>query len=140
MPHVNNLIKSCYYPLSSISIIKSILSVPDKKAFREGLFMPGVLLCNALLPHPITSGLASVCNTECGCTNFNSEPFSLPSLHWLLIRIRIAFRILLAFKVQHCLVPSYVNRALDYECLKLPSEIIQHTLVHCPLFPASDSG
>lgn len=62
-------------------------------------------------------------NTECCCTNFNSEPFSLPSLHWLLIRIRIAFKILLAFKVQHCLVPSYVNRVLEYECLKLPSNI-----------------
>lgn len=92
------------------------------------LLMSGVLQCNALLPHPVTSGLPSA-NTERCCTNFNSEPFSLPSLHQLLIRIRIAFKILLAFKVRHCLVPSYVSRALDYECLKLPSEIIQHTLV-----------
>lgn len=133
MPHVNNLIKSCYYPLSSISKLNQSCRFQTRRLLGKAysclhLFTSGVLLYNALLPHPITSDLAPA-NTECCCTNFNSEPFSFSLLHWLLVRIRIAFKILLAFKLQHCLVPSYVNRALDNECLELPSEIIQHTLV-----------
>ena len=118
--HINEILKSCYFHLWNITKIKSVLSHSDLEKVIHAFVFSRLDYCNALytcLSQTLVTRLQLVQNTAARIlTNTNRRAHITPilaSLHWLPVKFRIDFKILLiTFKAQHGLAPTYISQLL----------------------------
>ena len=118
--HIKTVVQSCYLQLRTISKIKPILSHSDLEKVIHAFIFSRLDYCNSLLAginQKSLSRLQLVQNAAARLlTGFNRRHHITPvlaSLHWLPVRFRIDFKILLiTFKARLGLAPSYVTEML----------------------------
>ena len=117
--HINKVVQSCFLHIRTISKIKHFLSQPDLEKVIHALIFSRLDYCNSLLTginHKSLSRLQLVQNLAARLlTGFNRHHITpvLASLHWLPVRFRIDFKILLiTFKARQGLAPEYITDML----------------------------
>ncbi|XP_053337496.1 uncharacterized protein LOC128509691, partial [Clarias gariepinus] len=136
--HVDNITRIAFFHLRNIARIKNILSPNDAEKLVHAFITSWLDYCNALL---------SGCSTRClnklqlvqnaaarvltRTRRYKHSPPILSTLHWLPVKFRIDFKILL-YKALNGLVPQYLSellvsynpprllRSKDAGCLSVP--------------------
>ncbi|KAK0155946.1 hypothetical protein N1851_001518 [Merluccius polli] len=120
IPHINKVVQCCFLHIRTISKIKHFLSQPDLEKVIHTLIFSRLDYCNSLLTginHKSLSRLQLVQNSAARLlTGFNRRHHITPvlaSLHWLPVRFRIDFKIvLITFKARRGLAPEYITDML----------------------------
>ena len=118
--HVNRLCHLCYYELHNISRIRKYLTDDAAKSLIHSLVISKLDYCNVLLfglPENLLARLQHVLNTGARIITRTSRRDhitpALVSLHWLPIRERILYKLLLyVYKTQNNLAPAYLSELL----------------------------
>ena len=119
--HVNDLCKTAFYHIRNISRIRSCLSIDSTKTLVHVLVMSLLDHCNSLLyglPDYLIQRLQYVMNAaaeEITCKQkLDHVTPLLIELHWLPVRQRIIFKILLyTFKALHGAAPTYLTELIS---------------------------
>ena len=161
--HVNELCRTAFYHIRNISRIRRCLSIDSTKTLVHALVTSHLDHCNALLyglPDYLIQRLQYVLNTAAKVITckrkFDHVTPLLIELHWLPVRQRIVFKILLyTFKALHGATPMYLTelispyvlrwalRSADQLLLKQPTHKLKLTgfrafsVCALPLEPAS---
>ena len=114
--HVKKVTQACFYHLRNISKIKSFLTPTDLEKIMHAFVSSRLDYCNGLYTTLSSSSLSKlqlVQNTAARIlTNTSRRAHITPvlaALHWLPIKARIDFKIILTtFKALHGLAPSYI--------------------------------
>ena len=119
-PHIHYICKCCYLRLRNIRYIRQFLTVSAAKTLVHSLVTSRLDYCNSSLfgiSKKLLSKLQKVQN--CAARLVLNAPYSenseycLKQLHWLPIKFRIDFKILLlVFKSLHGLTPRYIQDLL----------------------------
>ena len=118
--HVKKITQSCFYHLRNIAKIKSILTTQDLEKIIHAFVSSRLDYCNGLYSTLSSSSihrLQLIQNTAARIlTNTTRRAHITPvlaALHWLPIKSRIDFKILLiTYKALHDLAPSYISELL----------------------------
>ena len=118
--HVNNICKTVHYAIRSISHIQTYLSEEDCKKLIHAFVTSRLDSCNSILygvPEYSLSKLQRIQNTAARLVSKTKKSDHitpvLAALHWLPIKYRIVFKILLiTFKALNGLVPNYICELL----------------------------
>ena len=118
--HVNKVTQSCFYHLRNIKKIKPILTTQDLEKIIHAFVSSRLDYCNGLYSTLSSSSihrLQLIQNTAARIlTNTNRRAHITPvlaALHWLPIKSRIDFKILLiTYKALHDLAPPYISELL----------------------------
>lgn len=118
--HVNNIVRSANYHLRTLSRMRKFLTADTTKTFVQAVIMSRLDYCNSLLnglPESMLQRLQKVQNSAARLITRSSRHDHitpvLKSLHWLPVKARIRFKILLlAFKILNNLAPAYLNNIL----------------------------
>ena len=117
LPHVNNVCKSAFYHLSTISRLRKYLSTQTTEILIHAFVTSKLDHCNSLLynvPKNVIKKLQSVQNASAILITRSREyhhftPIPL-DLHWLPFSERVKFKILLlTFKALHQQSPTYIQ-------------------------------
>ena len=119
--HVNNILKVGYFHLRQIRIIRKYLTDFATKCLVYATIMSRIDYANALLyniPDVLLDKLQRLQNCAArlitGDTRSVNSMLVLKKLHWLSIRARIRYKIvLLTFKSLKSLAPSYMREMLE---------------------------
>ena len=122
---VKNLKQSCFHKLRNIAKMKSFLSIKQMTILTQALVVSALDYCNALyygIDAEFINQLQVCQNRACrvifGLKKRDSVTQHLKNLHWLKIRERIDFKILLlVFKCLNGLAPEYLSELLQYNNL-----------------------
>ena len=114
--HINRLCKSAFFHLYNIRKIRKFLSRETTQILVNALVTSRLDYCNSILyglPATELYKLQRVQNSAarliCNVGRFDHISPSLKMLHWLPIKFRIQFKILLiTFKAIHGLAPAYL--------------------------------
>ena len=118
--HINNICRSAYHSIHHIGKIKNFLSRSATKRLINAFFSSKLDYCNSIppgLPSYELEKLQRLQNTAAKLTvraktTAHITPV-LKSLHWLPVKGRIIFKILLVTnKILHGFAPSYLNELL----------------------------
>ena len=120
--HVTSVCQSCYFHLRNIGKIRPYLDSDTAAQIIHSFVTSKLDYCNSLLynlPENSISRLKKVQNTAVRiitlCHIQNNITPHLKALHWLPIRLRIDFKILLlTFKVLNGMAPKYLCDLLKY--------------------------
>ena len=118
--HVLNICKSSFYHLRNISKIRKYLSPSTTEIIIHAFVSSKLDYCNALLyglPNYLLSKLQHVQNAAARLISFSRKHEHITpvlfNLHWLPIKYRIAFKILLiTYKALNNQAPSYIRDLL----------------------------
>ena len=119
--HVNQLCKSCYFQLRNIRYIRSSVTTDAAKIVVHALVMSKLDYCNSILfgvSNKLLDKLQRVQNCAAKLvltsnTEHQSSPEYLKTLHWLPIKYRIQYNILLlVFKSTKGFTPPYLQDLL----------------------------
>ena len=118
--HIKKITQSCFYHLRNIAKIKSILTSQDLEQIIHAFISSRLDYCNGLyttLSQSSLSRLQLIQNTAARIlTNTNRRAHITPvlaTLHWLPVKARINFKILLiTYKALHGLAPLYITDLL----------------------------
>ncbi len=118
--HVQYTVKNSFFHLRNIARLRSMLSLPVTERLINTLVFSRIDYCNALLvgvPKTTLNKLQCVQNSAARILtvarkNEHITPI-LKSLHWLPVRFRVDFKILmLTYKALHGLAPQYLSALL----------------------------
>ena len=117
LPHVNNVCKSAFYHLRTISHIRKYLSTQSTEILIRAFVTSKLDHCNSLLynvPKNVIRKLQSVQNAAARLITRSRKcdhiTLILFDLHWLPVSERIKFKILLlTFKALHQQSPTYIQ-------------------------------
>ena len=130
LPHVNNVFKSAFYHLRTISRIRKFLSTQTTEILIHAFVTSKLDQCNSLLynvPKNVIKKLQSMQNAAARLITRSRKcdhitPILL-DLHWIRVSGRIKFKILLlTFKALHQQSPTYIQ---DLIILFLPSRSLR---------------
>ena len=124
--HIHKVCKAAFYHLYNLRKIRKFLDNESIKTLVNALITSRLDYCNSLLfgtPATHLLKLQRVQNTAarliCNMSRFDHITPTLIHLHWLPVKFRIDFKILLiTFKVIHGLAPEYLHELI---CVKAPS-------------------
>ena len=142
LPHVNNVCKSAFYHLRTISRIRKFLSTQTTEIPIHAFVTSKRDHCNSLLynvPKNVITKLQSMQNAAARLLTRSRKcdhitPILL-DLHWLRVSERIKFkRLLLTFKALHQQSPTYIQ---DLIILYLPSRSLRSSSTLSLLNPVS---
>ena len=119
-PHINKVVQSCFLQIRTISRIKPMLHHSDLEKIIHAFIFSRLDYCNSLLSGITQKSLFRLQLVQNAAarllTGFNRQHHITPilaSLHWLPVRFRIDFKILLiTFKARRGLAPSYITDML----------------------------
>ncbi len=119
--HISNVTKTGFFHLRNIAKLRNMLSVSDAEKLIHAFMTSRLDYCNALLggcPASSINKLQIVQNAAAGVINrsrkYDHITQILQSLHWLHIKFRISYKILLlAYKALNDLAPAYLNNLLS---------------------------
>uniref|UniRef100_A0A3B3I2H5 Reverse transcriptase domain-containing protein n=1 Tax=Oryzias latipes TaxID=8090 RepID=A0A3B3I2H5_ORYLA len=123
-PHIRNVVKIGFYHLKNIARVRPFLSLASTEVLMHAFIFSRLDYCNALLsglPKKSISNLQLLQNSAARVlTRTRGREHITPilkSLHWLPVRFRIDFKVLLmVYKCFYGLGPSYLNDIiLKYE-------------------------
>ena len=126
-PHITKICASSFYYMYNIRRIRKYLSQQSTETLVHAFITSRLDYCNGLLyglPDCLLNKLQRVQNA-CARLIFKEQKFChvtplIYELHWLPIRYRIEFKILLiTFKILNFLAPSYLSSLIS---LRLPSK------------------
>uniref|UniRef100_A0A3P9LR34 Reverse transcriptase domain-containing protein n=2 Tax=Oryzias latipes TaxID=8090 RepID=A0A3P9LR34_ORYLA len=120
IPHIKNVVKTGFYHLKNIARVRPFLSLASTEVLMHAFIFSRLDYCNALLsglPKKSLSNLQLLQNSAARVlTRTRGREHITPvlkSLHWLPVRFRIDFKILLmVYKCFYGLGPSYLNDIL----------------------------
>ncbi len=120
--HVNYLVRNCFYQLRNIAKLRPVVSTVELEMIIHSFISSRLDYCNSLFTCLSNSTLKHLQVVQ------NSEPFAklltksskrshvtpiLISLHWLPVKFRIHFKILvMVFRALHGQAPVYINEML----------------------------
>ncbi len=119
--HISNVTKTAFFHLRNISKLRNMLSVSDAEKLVHAFMTSRLDYCNALLggcPASSINKLQIVQNAVARVLT-RSRKYDhitpiLQSLHWLPIKFRISYKILLlAYKALNDLAPAYLTNLLS---------------------------
>ncbi len=119
--HISNVTKTAFFHLRNISKLRNMLSVSDAEKLVHAFMTSRLDYCNALLggcPASSINKLQIVQNAAARVLT-RSRKYDhitpiLQSLHWLPIKFRISYKILLlAYKALNDLAPTYLTNLLS---------------------------
>ena len=116
MTHITNTCKAAFYHLHDIRRIRKFLTMESTKVLVHAFIMGRIDYCNSLLyglPTTHINKLQRVQNAAarliCSTPRFSHVTPVLFSLHWLPVKFRIDFKILIiTFKAIHGQAPDYI--------------------------------
>ena len=119
--HISKLCSSAFFHLHNISRIRKFLSPLETKSLVHAFFTSRVDYCNSLLyglPASQLNKVQRVLNTAarlvCCAPRFNHITPLMYELHWLPLKQRIHFKILLfAFEAVHGIAPTYIQNLVS---------------------------
>ena len=119
--HISKLCSSAFFHLHNISRIRKFLSPLETKSLVHAFFTSRVDYCNSLLyglPASQLNKVQRVLNTAarlvCCAPRFSHITPLMYELHWLPLKQRIHFKILLfAFKAIHGIAPTYIQNLVS---------------------------
>ena len=122
VPFINNACKSAFSQLYNIRRIREYLSTDTSKTLVHAMITSRIDYCNSLLcglPDSCLNKLQRVQNAEArlitGTAKFSHMTPVLRSLHWLPIKQRVQFKMLiLVFKAINGLAPNYISNLTFY--------------------------
>ena len=118
--HVTKIASSCFYYIYNIRHIRKYLSRKACETLVNALITSRLDYCNSLLyghPSTLISRLQRVQNSAARLIH-NTSRFTpsyplLLDLHWLPVKFRFIFKILIiTFKAIHCLAPEYITELI----------------------------
>uniref|UniRef100_A0A3B3H962 Reverse transcriptase domain-containing protein n=1 Tax=Oryzias latipes TaxID=8090 RepID=A0A3B3H962_ORYLA len=120
IPHIKNVVKTGFYHLKNIARVRPFLSLASTEVLMHAFIFSRLDYCNALLsglPKKSLSNLQLLQNSAARVlTRTRGREHITPvlkSLHWLPVRFRIDFKILLmVYKCFYGLGPDYLNDIL----------------------------
>lgn len=112
--HINTVVKSSFFQLRSVAKVKRFLSSKDLEIVIHALISSRLDYCNSLyvgLPQSTLSRLQMVKNLAArSLTGTRKSDHISPSLHWLPIKFRVDFKVLLlTYKALHNMAPDYIS-------------------------------
>ena len=119
--HVNSVTSTAYYHLRNISKIRQALDIDSAKSLVQSLVISRLDFCNSILskyPQRLTSKLQRVQNHAARVIfkkkkRDHMTPY-LKELHWLPVRSRVTFKILLlTYKCLNGLAPAYLSDLIN---------------------------
>jgi len=118
--HVNNITKCCFYKLYNMSKIRKCITEDAAKTMVHSLITSKLDYCNSILnglPNTTLESLSRVQKAAARLitnkTKYDHISSSLKDLHWLPIKKRINYKILvLTFKCIHDTAPIYLSELL----------------------------
>ncbi len=119
--HISNVTKTAFFHLRNIAKLRNMLTVSDVEKLVNAFMTDRLEYCNALLggcPASSINKLQIVQNAAARVLT-RSRKYDhitpiLQSLHWLPIKFRISYKILLlAYKAQNDLAPAYLTNLLS---------------------------
>ena len=119
--NINNTCKAAYYHLTNVRRIRKYLSNGATQSLVHALIIGRIDYCNSMLcglPAKHIAKLQRVQNSAARLV-FNIPRYShitpvLISLHWLPVKFRIDFKvILITFKVLHGIAPDYLRSLIN---------------------------
>ena len=119
--HVNKMVQTCFFQLRNIAKIKPLLSVSNLEHVIHAFIFSRLDYCNSLftcLSQADLSRLQLIQNAAArlltGTGRRSHITPVLASLHWLPVKFRIDFKILLiTYKALHGLAPAYISELLS---------------------------
>ncbi len=127
---VNSIVRSCFFHLRQISKIKPFLNFMDTKKIIHALTLSRLDYCNSLylgISHSVLSRLQLVQNSAARLLTRTRKwehitPV-LASLHWLPVRYRIDFKVLIfVYQSIHKYAPTYLS---DLISIHQPSRMLR---------------
>ena len=124
VPFINNTCKSTFSQLYNIRRIRKYLTMDTSKTLVHAMITSRIDYCNSLLcglPDNSLNKLQRVQNAAArlitGTAKFSHITPVLRSLHWLPIKQRVQFKILiLIFKAINGLAPNYISNLVNILC------------------------
>ena len=121
--HITNTCKSAYHMIYNLRRIRKFLDKDSTKTIVHACITSKLDYCNGLLygiPDSQIGRLQRVQNTcarlICGCSKFSRITPLLRDLHWLPVRQRISFKILLiVYKALLGQTPTYISELLKFK-------------------------
>ena len=119
--HISKVSRAAFYHLHNISRIRRFLSLEDTKALVHAFVTSRVDYTNSLLYglpvkhlHKLQRVLNAAARLVCCAPSFCHISPLMRELHWLPVKYRIQFKILLfAFKAIHGIAPSYIREMIS---------------------------
>ena len=119
-PHVKSVVKKSSFQLRNIGKARCVLTEDATKTVMQSLVMYRLDYCNALLigiQHDLTAKLQGLRNIAAGKVSrtrkYKHITPVLIKLHWLPIKFRIQFKVLLlVYKALNGLAPKYIKELL----------------------------
>lgn len=119
-PHINMVVSQSYKQIYNIGQIRKYLTVEDLRTLVQSLLVSKLDNCNSLLFGVTEYEISRLQKVQNSCARLiygkkKNEPVSalLSNLHWLHIKQRIYFKILLfIFKFFKNMTPVYINECL----------------------------
>ena len=117
---ISHCAKSCFSTIRQISSVKTFLSIDQRKVLVTALVLSQLDYCNGIL-YVNNSELKQLQNVQNCAVKliFNRRKYDtglnnlFTSLHWLKVKERIMFKILLiVHKCLYCQSPTYLNELL----------------------------
>ena len=125
VPFINNTCKSAFFQLYIIRRIRKYLTTDISKTLVHAMITSRIDYCNSLLcglPDNSLNKLQRVQNAAArlitGTAKFSHITPVLRTLHWLPIKQRVQFKMLiLVFKAINGLAPNYISNLVNILCL-----------------------
>ena len=138
--HLKKISKTCHFPLTYISKIRSYLDCECTEAVIHAFVTTNLDYCNAILyglPKVLFNRFKLVQNRAARIVTFTKKyehiTPSLIELHWLPLDYRITYKILLlGYKAINGFSPSYISNLLNFCCSSYSLRSFSNKLVQFP--------
>ncbi len=128
--HVNSVVSAAFYHFKNIGSIQNHQTQEAAVTLIHAHVTSRLDYCNALLYglsdkilYKVQKGQNAAARVVTGTNKFEHITTVLNNLHWLLVKFRINFKILLTVNAYHGLAPSYLCDLIDK---KLPTYILRN--------------